>query len=342
MNAPMDVAEFVAGLPKCELHLHLEGTLDPELKLTLAERNGMDIGQSTVEEVRATYRFDSLASFLAVYYPAMDVLVTEQDFYDLAHAYLVRAAAQNVRYAEVFFDPQVHVRRGVPFETVVQGYHRALQDAERDLGVSAALIMCIVRDLPVESAAETLRAALPHKELILGLGLDSDERGNPPAKFAEVFAAARAEGFRLTMHCDVDQENSIEHIRQALEDIRVERLDHGTNVVEDPRLLDLVRDRGLGLTCCPISNGFVTGDTKAPLIARLLRDGIRVTVNSDDPAYFGGYVAENLLTLARQADLTLAELVQMERNAFEVAWLPDNRRAAYLAELDKFAVQAGA
>jgi adenine deaminase len=339
--AEFDAAEFVAGLPKCELHLHLEGTLEPELKLALAERNGIDIGQSTVEEVRATYRFDSLASFLSVYYPAMNVLVTEQDFYDLAHAYLVRAAGQNVRYAEVFFDPQVHVDRGVPFEAVVRGYHRALQDAERELGVSGGLIMCIVRDLPVESAAATLEAALPYKDLILGLGLDSDERGNPPAKFADVFAAARAEGLRLTMHCDVDQENSTEHIRQALEEIEVERLDHGTNVVEDSRLLGVVRDRGIGLTCCPISNGFVTGDTKAPLIARLLREGVRVTVNSDDPAYFGGYVGENLLTLARQADLTAGELVRLERNAFEVAWLPEDRRARYLAELDDYAAGAG-
>jgi adenine deaminase len=342
MDAPPDIAEFVAGLPKCELHLHLEGTLEPELKLALAERNEVDIGQRTVEEVRAAYRFDSLASFLAVYYPAMDVLVTERDFYDLAHAYLVRAAAQNVRHAEVFFDPQVHVGRGVPFEAVVRGYHRALQDAERDLGVSGGLIMCIVRDLPVESAAATLEAALAHKDLIVGLGLDSDERDNPPAKFADVFARARDEGFRLTMHCDVDQEDSTENIRQALEDIGVERLDHGTNVVEDPRLLAIVRERGLGLTCCPISNGFVTGDTKADLIAQLLRDGVRVTANSDDPAYFGGYVAENVLTLARQADLTPAELVQLERNAFEIAWLPDDRRAAYLAELDEYATQAGA
>ena len=333
----MDIAEFVAGLPKCELHVHLEGTLEPELKLALAERNGVDIGQHTVDEVRATYRFDSLASFLAVYYPAMQVLVTERDFYDLAHAYLVRAAAQNVRYAEVFFDPQVHMGRGVPIEAVVRGYHRALQDVERDLGVAGALIMCIVRDLPAESAMEALDAALPFKELIVGLGLDSDERGNPPAKFAEVFAKARGEGLHLTMHCDVDQENTIEHIRQALEEIRVERLDHGTNVVEDPRLLQVVRERGIGLTCCPISNGFVTGDLKAPVIAGLLRDGVRVTVNSDDPAYFGGYVAENLLVLARTADLTPAELVQLERNAFEIAWLPDDRRSAYLAELDDYA-----
>jgi adenosine deaminase len=333
----MDISEFVAELPKCELHVHLEGTLEPELKLTLAERNEVDIGQRTVEEVRSTYRFDSLASFLAVYYPAMQVLVTEQDFYELAHAYLVRAAGQNVRYAEVFFDPQVHMGRGVPFETVVRGYHRALQDAENDLGVAGALVMCIVRDLPADSAMEALEAALPFKELILGLGLDSDERGNPPNKFAEVFARGRAEGLHLTMHCDIDQENTTEHIRQALEDIRVDRIDHGTNVVEDPRLLQIVHERGIGLTCCPISNGFVTGDMKAPVIARLLRDGVRVTVNSDDPAYFGGYVAENLLALARAVDLTPAELVQLERNAFEIAWLPDERRATYLAELDDYA-----
>jgi adenosine deaminase len=337
----MELSEFVAGVPKCELHVHLEGTLEPELKLALAERNEVDIGQRTVEEVRAAYRFDSLASFLAVYYPAMQVLVTEQDFYELAHAYLVRAAGQNVRYAEMFFDPQVHMGRGVPFETVVRGFHRALQDAERDVGVAGALIMCIVRDLPAESAMEALEAALPLKDLILGLGLDSDERGNPPIKFAEVFAKARAEGLHLTMHCDVDQENTTEHIRQALEDVRVERLDHGTNVVEDPQLLQIVRERGIGLTCCPISNGFVTHDMKAPVIAGLLRDGVRVTVNSDDPAYFGGYVAENLLALARAADLTPAELVQLERNAFEIAWLPDERRAGYLAELADYASVAG-
>jgi adenosine deaminase len=189
---------------------------------------------------------------------------------------------------------------------------------------------------------EALDAALPFKDLVLGLGLDSDERGNPPAKFAEVFAKARDEGLHLTMHCDVDQENTTEHIRQALEDIRVERIDHGTNVVEDPRLLEIVRERGVGLTCCPISNGFVTGDMKATVIARLLRDGVRVTVNSDDPAYFGGYVSENLLALARSAELTPAELVQLERNAFEIAWLPDERRSGYLAELSEYASSAGA
>jgi adenosine deaminase len=241
----------------------------------------------------------------------------------------------------MFFDPQVHVARGVPFADVVRGYHRGVRDAERDLGISGALILCIVRDLPVESAAAILDEALRHRDLIIGLGLDSDERGNPPLKFADVFARARAAGLHLTMHCDVDQENSIEHIRQALEDVQVERLDHGTNVVEDPLLVDLVRDRGIGLTCCPISNSFVTSDSKAPVIAGLLRDGVRVTVNSDDPAYFGGYITENALALVRAAALTPAEVIQLSRNAFTVAWLPDERRAAYLAELDAYAAAHG-
>jgi len=337
-DVPVDLGPFIDLMPKCELHLHLEGTLEPELKLELARRNGVDIGQSTVEEVRATYVFDSLASFLAVYYPAMDVLVTEEDFHDLALAYLRKAAAQNVRHAEVFFDPQVHVGRGVPFEAVVRGYHRATVEAEAELGITSSLILCIVRDLPVESAAETIRAALPFKDLIVGVGLDSDERGNPPAKFAEVFATAREAGFHLTMHCDIDQEDTVEHLRQALEDLGTERLDHGTNVVEDPRLLALVRERGIGLTCCPVSNSFVTDDSKAPVIAALLRTGVKVTVNSDDPAYFGGYVNENARALAEAADLTPDELIQLQRNAFEIAWISAERREELLAELDAYAV----
>jgi len=336
-DAPVDLDAFTAGLPKCELHLHLEGTLEPELKLELAQRNGIDIGQSTVEEVRATYVFDSLASFLGVYYPAMDVLVTRADFRDLAMAYFRKAASQNVRHAEVFFDPQVHVARGVPFEDVVGGYHDAVVEARRELDLSAALILCIVRDLPVESAEATVEAALGMRDRITGIGLDSDERGNPPAKFAHLFARAREAGFKLTAHCDIDQEDTVEHLRQVLEDIVVDRVDHGTNVVEDPRLLALVRERGTGLTCCPISNSFVTDDSKGPVIAELLRSGVRVTVNSDDPAYFGGYVQENLLALAGQVDLTPDELIQLQRNAFEIAWIDDEQREGFLAELEAYA-----
>ncbi|MGI4895927.1 MAG: adenosine deaminase [Janthinobacterium lividum] len=332
----MDLAAFIADLPKAELHLHLEGTLEPELKLELAQRNGVDIGQYSVEDIRSTYVFDSLASFLGVYYPAMDVLVHREDFRDLAMAYFRRAAAQNVRHAEVFFDPQIHVARGVAFEDVVGGYHDAVVAARHELGLSAALILCIVRDLPLESAEAVIEAALPLSDQIVGIGLDSDERGNPPARFAHLFTRARAAGFRITAHCDIDQQDTIEHLRQVIEDIEVDRIDHGTNVVEDPRLLTLVSDRGIGLTCCPISNSFVTDDSKASVIAQLLRSGVRVTVNSDDPAYFGGYVNENLIALTAQASLTPDEIVQLQRNAFEISWISDDEREGFLAELDAY------
>jgi adenosine deaminase len=327
--------EFVTGLPKAELHLHLEGTLEPDLKLELARRNGVELAQSTVEEVQASYVFDSLASFLAVYYPAMDVLVTEQDFYDLATAYLRRAAADGVTHVEMFFDPQAHTSRGVPFADVVNGYHRAAVDGAA-LGVDAHLILCFLRDFSAESAAETLEASVPFADKILGVGLDSDERENPPSKFGAVFARARELGYRLTMHCDIDQVGSIENIRQVLEDIGVDRIDHGTNVVEDPALVEVVRERGLGLTCCPVSNSFVTDDMKATEIAQLLRAGVKVTVNSDDPAYFGGYVADNYVALVEKAGLSSEEVVTLAKNSFEASWVSDADRAKFLAEVDAY------
>jgi adenine deaminase len=328
-----DLAVFIAGLPKCELHVHLEGTLSPELKLELARRNGVDIGQTTVADVQATYQFDSLSSFLAVYYPAMNVLQTEDDFFDLAYAYLTKAAAQGVRHAEMFFDPQAHTSRGVPFPTVVRGYRRAVVTAMRELDMSAELIMCFLRDLSADFAMATLMDALPYKDWIIGVGLDSDERDNPPSKFAAVFARARSEGFLLTMHCDIDQVNSIEHIRQAVEDIRVDRIDHGTNIVESPALVAEVRRRGIGLTCCPMSNSFVTADMKAAELVSLMREGVKVTVNSDDPAYFGGYMTENFGALAEYAGLTIEDLRRLTENAFTIAWLSPNARDKYLAEV---------
>ena len=244
MTLPADpTREFVTGLPKAELHIHLEGTLEPALKLALAERNGIDIGQRTVEEVEATYQFDSLTSFLAVYYPAMDVLRTQQDFHDLARAYLERAVADGVRHVEMFFDPQAHTSRGVPFEAVVTGYHQAAAEGA-ELGIDADLIMCFLRDHSAESAAETLEASVPFQDWIVGVGLDSDERGNPPEKFAAVFSRARQLGYRLTMHCDIDQVGSIDNIRTVLQDIRTDRIDHGTNIVEDPELVAELRSSG--------------------------------------------------------------------------------------------------
>jgi adenine deaminase len=330
--------EFVTGLPKAELHVHLEGTLEPGLKLQLAERNGIDIGQHTVAEVKATYQFDSLTSFLAVYYPAMEVLREQQDFRDLARAYLDRGVADGVRHVEMFFDPQAHTSRGVPFETVVTGYHLGTADGQ-ELGIDADLIMCFLRDHSTESAAETLEASVPFRNWIVGVGLDSDERGNPPEKFAAVFARARELGYRLTMHCDVDQDASVDNIRTVLQDIRTERIDHGSNIVEDRALVDELRTRGIGLTCCPVSNRFVTNDMKASEIAQLLRSGVRVTVNSDDPAYFGGYVVDNYLALADEAQLTSAEVVTLAENSFAISWVDDDRRAGYLDEIERYVEQ---
>ena len=333
----MDLDAYIAGLPKCELHLHLEGTLEPELKLALANRNGIPLAQTTVEEVQATYDFDSLASFLAVYYPAMQVLVTAEDFRDLAYAYLKKASHQSVRHVEMFFDPQAHTGRGVPFATVIGGYRQAIIAARAEFGISAELIMCFLRDLSAEFAMATLMESLPYKDWIVGVGLDSDERDNPPSKFADVFARARREGYQLTMHCDIDQVGSIENIRQALEDIGVDRLDHGTNVVESPPLVEHLKRRGIGLTCCPISNSFVTSDMKAKEIVSLLHAGVRVTVNSDDPAYFRGYVSENFHALANEAGLGASEVTRLARNAFAISWLPERARDAFLAEVDAYA-----
>lgn len=329
--------DFIARLPKCELHLHIEGTLEPELKFRLAQRNGIALPYSSVEEMRAGYAFDDLPSFLKVYYEGMEVLRTEPDFYDLAMAYLRKAASQNVRYAEIFFDPQAHTSRGVPFDVVIRGLRRALMDAHAQLGVRAQLIMCFLRDFQAEYAMATLLESLPYKEWIVGVGLDSDEKGNPPAKFAAVYERARQEGYLLTMHCDVDQDNSVEHIRQALEDIQVNRIDHGVNILENPALVELVLAKGVGLTCCPISNGYVTDSMKAEGIRKLLDLGVKVTINSDDPAYFTGYVQENVAAIQEALKLTREELVRLQRNAFEITWLPRHLKDAYLAELDTYA-----
>jgi len=329
--------DFIAGLPKCELHLHIEGTLEPELKFELAARNAVGLAYATVDEMRAGYDFHDLSSFLACYYEGMTVLLVEADFYDLAMAYLRRAASQQVRYAEIFFDPQAHTSRGVPFDVVITGLRRALADAEAGLGIRAQLIMCFLRDLSADSAMATLEESLPYRDQIIGVGLDSDERGNPPQKFARVFARARQEGYRLTMHCDVNQQDSTEHIRQCIEDIGVERIDHGVNALEDPTLIEAIRQRGLGLTVCPISNEYVTDSMQADAIRRMLDLGLRVTINSDDPAYFPGYVQENLIAIAEALDLSREELTQLQRNAFAVSWLPREIRDAYLAELAAYA-----
>ena len=332
-----DLTEFIAGMPKAELHLHLEGTLEPELKFELAARNGVGLPYKSVEEMRAAYGFDDLPSFLAVYYEGMRVLLREPDFYDLATAYFRKAASQNVVYAEVFFDSQAHTSRGIPFETAIEGFRRAQQDAEASLGLRSRLIMCFLRDMSADSAMETLERSLPYRDWIVGVGLDSDEKGNPPVKFKDVFARARAEGYRLTMHCDVDQEDSVGHIWQCLDEIGVERIDHGVNALEDAVLVREIVGRGLGLTVCPISNSYVAGGLKARELKHMLDHGMNATVNSDDPAYFPGYVNENVLAAQAAAGLTREEVVALARNAFTVSWAEPDERARYLDALDAYA-----
>lgn len=332
-------SSFIAGLPKAELHLHIEGTLEPSLVRQLASRNKIPIpdGISSLTPTSPGYTFNDLTSFLAVYYPNMAVLLTSTDFFDMAYAYLTKAHSQNVVHAEIFFDPQAHTSRGVPFSTVISGLRQALIKAERELGMSASLIMCFLRDMSPEFAMATLTEALPYKDCIIGVGLDSDERQNPPAKFAAVFARARREGWLVTCHCDIDQQDSIEHIRQVLQEIQVDRIDHGTNIVEDASLVELVKQRGIGLTCCPVSNSVVTEDFKGKEILQLLRAGVKVTVNSDDPAYFRGYMNENLMKMMDETDITREEIVQLQRNAFEVSWISERKRERFLGLLDRYA-----
>jgi adenosine deaminase len=332
-----ELTEFIRGLPKVELHVHIEGTLEPELKFALAERNRIALPYADVGAMREAYTFDDLPSFLACYYEGMGVLQTAEDFADLARAYLRRARDQHVQYAEIFFDPQAHTARGVPFDVVLGGLRTAMLEARRETGLRVQLIMCFLRDLSADYAMATLVDSLRYRDWIAGVGLDSDEHGNPPVKFAEVFRRARAEGYQVTMHCDVDQQDSTEHIRQCLEIIGVDRIDHGVNALDDDGLCTAIERRGIGLTCCPISNRYVTGSLKADEIKRLLDRGIRVTVNSDDPAYFPGYVTDNLLALHDAVGLSVAEVVQLQRNAIEIAWLSAAGKEELTAELDRYA-----
>lgn len=327
--------EFVQGLPKAELHVHIEGTLEPELKLKLAQRNHVDIGQSTIQEVKDSYKFTDLASFLAVYYPAMNVLETEQDFYDLAMDYLHRAAKNNVRHVEIFFDPQAHTSRNIPFETVINGLYKATVHA-RALNIDARLIMCFLRDYSRESARKTLEESLKYQDKFIGIGLDSDEHNNPPMKFFNQFTDATTHNLHITAHADIDQKNSIEHIRELLEVIGTERIDHGTNIVEDPDLVEYAAKNEIGFTACPLSNSFVSPEMKGKEILELLNKGVKVSIHSDDPAYFGGYISDNYYALAKNFDLNKDQIVQLAKNSFETSWISNEQKALYLKQIDDY------
>ncbi|MEU8586973.1 adenosine deaminase [Streptomyces sp. NPDC048664] len=329
----------MAPLPKAELHLHIEGTLEPELAFALAERNGVDLPYADTERLREAYAFDDLQSFLNLYYELMAVLRTEQDFEDLANAYLERAAAQGVRHAEIFFDPQAHIARGVGMETVVEGLWRALGRSEENHGVSTGLILCFLRDETAESALRTLEAAKPYLDRIVGVGLDSAEVGHPPSKFREVYERAAALGLRRVAHAG--EEGPPAYITEALDVLGVERIDHGVRCMEDPALVErLVRER-VPLTVCPLSNVRLRAVRRLeehPLAA-MLDAGLLCTVNSDDPAYFGGYAGDNFHAVrAALPQLGEEQMRQLARNSFLAAFLDgdEDRRARYLSEVDAY------
>jgi adenosine deaminase len=320
-------------LPKAELHLHIEGTLEPELMFELARRNGVSLAYADPESIRRAYRFTSLQSFLDIYYQACAVLATEQDFYDLTKAYLLRAHAEGVRHAEVFFDPQTHTARGVSFEAVMRGISRALADGDQ-AGISSRLIMCFLRHLSADEAMATLEQALPYRELIVGVGLDSSEVGHPPKKFREVFTRAREEGFRAVAHAG--EEGPPDYIWQALDVLGVQRIDHGVRCLEDPRLVSRLAADRIPLTVCPLSNvklRVVETLAEHP-VAKMLERGLCANINSDDPAYFGGYVGTNLAAATAALALSDDAIGQLARNSFEASFLDDGTKADRLAELD--------
>ena len=327
------VDAFIAGLPKAELHVHIEGTLEPELMFELARRNGVAVPFASVDEVRAAYRFEDLQSFLDIYYRGTSVLVTARDFEALTRAYLQRAHGQGVRHAEIFFDPQTHLQRGVAMQTVLDGIGAALDEAQRDLEMSTGLILCFLRHLSQDDAMQTLRRALPFRDRIVGVGLDSSEVDHPPSKFVRVFERARAEGFRVVAHAG--EEGPPAYIIEALDLLGAERIDHGVRAIEDPQLLARLRDEQVPLTVCPLSNVALRvfpRMTDHPL-PRLLDAGLVVTINSDDPAYFGGYLNENYAAVATAFDLTAGQLEHLAAASFRAAFLPEADRDARLSEL---------
>jgi adenine deaminase len=327
---------FIEGIPKAELHIHLEGSLEPELMFALARRNSVALHFNSVDEVRAAYQFADLQSFLQLYYQGLCVLVNKKDFYDLTWAYLEKAHSQNVRYSEMFFDPQAHTARGIPFDTVIDGIHDAMLDAEKRLGISSKLIMCFLRDLSEEAALETLRLALPFKSWIIAVGLDSSERDNPPEKFTRVFAQARNAGFLTVAHAG--EEGPPEYIRQALHSLKVARIDHGVRCIEDRNLMDQLTADRIPITVCPLSNVKlrVFDSMEKHNLKQLLERGLCVTINSDDPAYFGGYLTENFVAAQKALTLDRDDIGRLAKNSFLAAFLSADEKQRLLHEIDEY------
>jgi adenine deaminase len=335
-NTSDALVAFARAMPKAELHLHIEGSLEPELMFALAARNRIRLPYANVEAVRAAYQFTDLQSFLDIYYAGASVLLTEQDFYDLAWAYFLRARADGIVHCELFFDPQTHTERGVPMGTVIEGLQRAAEDAQAQFGMSVGLIMCFLRHLSEESALATLERALPYRAHLLGVGLDSSEKGNPPSKFARVFAQAKALGLHLVAHAG--EEGPVAYIEEALDMLQVERIDHGVRAIDSRAMLARLTESRMPLTVCPLSNVklrvFETMEQHNAL--HLLRQGICVTINADDPAYFGGYLGDNFEALIRALSPTKDEIRQLALNSLAASFLPAARKDALLSQAKEF------
>ncbi len=336
MNVNKSLEEFIKGIPKAELHLHIEGTLEPELMFELAKRNNVKIKQKSIQELRDAYHFNNLQEFLDIYYEGASVLITEQDFYDMTWAYLEKAYSQNVVHAEIFFDPQTHTNRGISFETVINGIHRALDDAETKFGITSKLIPCFLRDVDPKSAMEILNQACAYKNWITAFGLDSAEVGNPPSKFKEVFESVRDKGFLTVAHAG--EEGSAEYVWEAINLLKVSRIDHGNHSMDDEALVKYLSNTQIPLTVCPLSNlklKVVKSLEDHPL-KKMMENGLLVTLNSDDPAYFGGYVNENYLALAESLALTVEEIFQLAKNSFSASFLNEKEKEIMMKKVEEF------
>lgn len=333
MTAKEDLIDYAARLPKAELHLHIEGSLEPEMLFSLAERNKVDIPFKSVEEVRAAYDFSNLQDFLDIYYQGMSVLNTQEDFFDLTMAYLNRVRADNVRHVEIFFDPQGHTERGVPFDVAISGILTALSMSKAQFGVTSKLIMCFLRHLSEEDAFDTLKQAEPWLDRIEAVGLDSSEVGHPPSKFERVYKAARERGLKLVAHAG--EEGPPDYVREALDLLDIDRLDHGNRSLEDDALIGRLRDAQMTLTVCPLSNLklCVVDDMKAHPLKRMLELGLRATVNSDDPAYFDGYVMDNFKAVIDALDLSKDDIKTLAKNSFKGSFLSEGEKRAQLAAI---------
>jgi len=340
MRIEMNLDALIDILPKTELHLHIEGTLEPEMMLALAKRNGIELPYASVDEVRAAYEFNNLQDFLDVYYQGMSVLIEERDFHDLTWAYLEKVHGQGVCHVEIFFDPQAHMDRGVAFETALWGITAALEVAHKEMGMSSKLIMCFLRHLPEEAAFEALDCACKHKEHIFGVGLDSSEVGRPPELFSRVYAEAREQGFVPVAHAG--EEGPAAYVATALDDLKVQRVDHGNRAFEDPALIArMVRDQ-TPLTMCPLSNLRLRGIESLDQhpIKKALQVGLLATVNSDDPSYFGGYINDNYKQVAKAVGLDANEIVQLAKNSFAASFISDDDKQKGLDAIDNCVIRA--